>query len=696
MPAGPYSITKFQEKGTTVFKPNPYFYGPKSNAEAVAMTYYTNSTSMIADLQAGNIDFADQVPYNAISSLKSDSRFDVQSVPSSEVTNITINSNPLKPKNRELLDPKVREALEYATDRNSIVKVIYAGHARPWANMLSLQSGAFWLNPAIKPLPFDIAKANQILDSLGYKRGAPDGIRVVPATTGKYAQPAHKMEYDVIVPDSLDFNGDRQFQIIANDWEKIGIKLHEVAGGDSGQAYGLETAGKYTKFDFATWDWAEYVDPDAQLSYMTRDQWYSWSDTGYNNPLFNKQYLQQATLIDPKQRQALVWKMEAEVAHDRPYIQLVDEDTRHRQRQGVDGLLPRPERLLQVLLHEPAQDRMTPLSRTRHEGADDVRGMDYVVKRTAFAIVTVFVAITLNFILFRALPGNAVTGLRCGHCTKQFRESLVKQYGLDKSKWQQYVIYIERLAHGDLGTSSADNRPVWDDIKAAAREHAADGRRRDGDLDRDRHHLGGGGRLAARHGRRLGQPVDGARLLRDADPVDRPAGDLLHRDPARACPRAGSRRTRSGSCRRRRPGRCVSDRISHLFLPALTLGIGLYGEYSLVVRSSMLETLGEDYVLTARAKGLRNWAIVWKHALRNAMLPLVTLIALSLGSIVAGAIVVEDVFSYPGIGLATIDAINHRDYPVLQGIFLLLTLSVIFANFVADLIYFKLDPRVTT
>jgi peptide/nickel transport system substrate-binding protein len=322
---GAYSITKFQEKGTTVYKPNPFFYGPKSNAEAVAMTYYTNSTSMIADLQAGNIDFADQVPFSAIASLKSDSRFVLQSVPGDEVTNITLNTNPLKPKNRELLDPKLREALEYATDRNSIVKVIFAGHARPWANLLSLQSGKFWLNPAIKPLPFDIGKANAILDSLGYKKGS-DGIRVVPATTGTYAQPAHKMDYTVMVPDGLDFNGDRQFQIIANDWKQIGIQLHEQAGGDSGQAYGIETAGKYTKFDFATWDWAEYIDPDSQLSYMTRAQWYSWSDTGYNNPLFNKQYLQQATLIDPKARQALVWKMEAEVEHDRPYIQLVDED----------------------------------------------------------------------------------------------------------------------------------------------------------------------------------------------------------------------------------------------------------------------------------------------------------------------------------------------------------------------------------
>jgi peptide/nickel transport system substrate-binding protein len=322
---GAYSITKFQEKGTTVYKPNPYFYGPKSNADAVAMTYYTNSTSMIADLQAGNIDFADQVPFSAIASLKADGRFPLQSVPGDEVTNITLNTNPLKPRNRELLNPKLREALEYATDRNSIVKVIFAGHARPWANLLSLQSGKFWLNPAIKPLPFDIGKANAILDSLGYTKGS-DGIRVVPATTGKYPQPAHKMDYTVMVPDGLDFNGDRQFQIIANDWKQIGIQLHEQAGGDSGQAYGIETAGKYTKFDFATWDWAEYIDPDAQLSYMTRAQWYSWSDTGYNNPLFNKQYLQQATLIDPKARQALVWKMEAEVEHDRPYIQLVDED----------------------------------------------------------------------------------------------------------------------------------------------------------------------------------------------------------------------------------------------------------------------------------------------------------------------------------------------------------------------------------
>jgi peptide/nickel transport system permease protein len=132
-----------------------------------------------------------------------------------------------------------------------------------------------------------------------------------------------------------------------------------------------------------------------------------------------------------------------------------------------------------------------------------------------------------------------------------------------------------------------------------------------------------------------------------------------------------------------------------MILPALTLGLVLYGEYALVVRSAMLETLGEDYVLTARAKGLTNWATVWRHGLRNALLPIVTLVALSLGFIIGGFITVEYVFSYPGIGLQIVEAIDQRDFPILQGAFLLLALSVILLNLLADLLYFKLDPRIT-
>jgi peptide/nickel transport system substrate-binding protein len=323
---GAYQVTKYEEKGTTVFKPNPYFYGPKSHAQAVVMQYYTNSTSMIADLRAGTIDFVDQVPFDAANAVKQSGQFHVQVSPGSEVTNVTFNSNPAKPKNRELLNPKVKEALEYATDRKAIVATVFQGYAFPWANLIGKQSESQgFVNPAVKPLPFDIAKANQILDSLGLKKGS-DGIRVVPATTGKYAQPEHKMSYQMMVPTTLDFSGQREFQIIASDWKKVGVNITFFSGGDSSQAYAIETAGNYTKFDMALWDWGQYIDPDFLLSVLTRGQWFSWSDTGYNNPAYDKEYERQGTLTDPAQRKALIWKMEKQISDVRPYIQLVHEE----------------------------------------------------------------------------------------------------------------------------------------------------------------------------------------------------------------------------------------------------------------------------------------------------------------------------------------------------------------------------------
>ncbi|MGZ4480980.1 MAG: ABC transporter permease [Gaiellales bacterium] len=321
--------------------------------------------------------------------------------------------------------------------------------------------------------------------------------------------------------------------------------------------------------------------------------------------------------------------------------------------------------------------------------------MDYVLKRTGFALVTLVVTITLNFFLFRVVPGDAVSGLKCQACTPQFKAAVRSRYGLDKPKWQQYVIYVERLAHGDLGTSVYDNQSVWTDIR--------------GPLLKTLPMILVGTLISIVLGViagvvsawRRGTITDKVSLWTSLAFYAMPTQwigllVIFYVATAVGLPLAGIQSPDLGVLTPASTWDVILDRTRHLILPAVTLGIGLYGEYALVVRSSMLETLGEDYVLTARAKGLRNWSIVWRHGLRNAMLPLVTLIALSLGTIVAGAIVVEDVFSYPGIGLATIDAIGHRDWAVLQGIFLLLTVSVIVANLLADLLYFKLDPRVTT
>ena len=132
----------------------------------------------------------------------------------------------------------------------------------------------------------------------------------------------------------------------------------------------------------------------------------------------------------------------------------------------------------------------------------------------------------------------------------------------------------------------------------------------------------------------------------------------------------------------------------HLLLPTLTLALALLGEYMLIMRSSVLDVFGEDYILTARAKGLSTYRIIRHHALRNAMLPMVTLIALTLGFTVGGAIQVEAVFSWPGLGALTVDAVEDRDYAVLQGAFLLLAVAVVIANLGAELVYGWLDPRV--
>jgi ABC-type dipeptide/oligopeptide/nickel transport system permease component len=319
-----------------------------------------------------------------------------------------------------------------------------------------------------------------------------------------------------------------------------------------------------------------------------------------------------------------------------------------------------------------------------------VRGTDYVLKRVGFAIVTVFVAVTINFVLFRLAPGTAVSNLsRVPHATQQLRHALEVQFGLDKSKWQQYVIYLKQLAHGNLGISYANEQPVSTNLRIA--------------LINTLPMVTLGTVFAIVFGTftgviaawRRGTKTEGLTVFSALGFYAMPTqwlGLMLIILFAGLLPTGGM----TNEFLLNPPfWTHVRDLASHILLPALTLGLVLYGEYTLIVRSAMLETLGEDYILTARAKGLKPRTIVRKHALRNALLPITTLIALSLGYIVAGAILIEIVFSWPGIGRAVYQAVLQRDYPMLQGAFLVLTLSVIFFNLVADLLYFRLDPRIT-
>ena len=138
----------------------------------------------------------------------------------------------------------------------------------------------------------------------------------------------------------------------------------------------------------------------------------------------------------------------------------------------------------------------------------------------------------------------------------------------------------------------------------------------------------------------------------------------------------------------------VIDVAKHLVLPVITMSILLIGEYALTMRNTLIDVLSEDYITTARAKGFREKTVLKKHALPNAMLPMITIIAINLGLVVAGAVQIETIFSWPGLGNLMYEALAARDYPLLQGIFLLVTVCVIIANLLTDLIYDRIDPRV--
>lgn len=136
------------------------------------------------------------------------------------------------------------------------------------------------------------------------------------------------------------------------------------------------------------------------------------------------------------------------------------------------------------------------------------------------------------------------------------------------------------------------------------------------------------------------------------------------------------------------------DSLASLVLPALTLGTAMAAILSRMVRASLLEVLGEDYIRTARAKGMSERIVLVHHAMRNAMLPVITLLGLQLGTLLGGAVITEIVFSWPGVGQLTIDAINRRDYPVVQACVLLISLSYVVINTLTDLVYAWLDPRI--
>ncbi|TDV43657.1 ABC transporter permease [Actinophytocola oryzae] len=336
-------------------------------------------------------------------------------------------------------------------------------------------------------------------------------------------------------------------------------------------------------------------------------------------------------------------------------------------------------------------DILVPTEEALAEAPPPTRGggaLRYVLTKIGGALVSFGLVIVLGFLLFRALPGDPVQTMTRGRpATPQMMAELEHRLGLDQPLWKQFLNYLGDLFHGDMGASYFYNVPVlqkigerlWPTVLLVGVStliSVALG-------------LWLGTRSGWRRGSRFDRISTGVALTLWSTPTFW-LGLLLMAATTGLFPTAGLVNSDT-------PPDFFSQAIDiahHMVLPTITMVAVTYAQYQLVMRSSLIEESGADYLTTARAKGLRDDVVRRRHAVPNALLPTVTLVFLHLGMVIAGAISVETVFSWPGLGLLTYDALKAGDLPLLQGTFIVLAGAVIFMNMLADLLYRVLDPRV--
>jgi peptide/nickel transport system permease protein len=302
--------------------------------------------------------------------------------------------------------------------------------------------------------------------------------------------------------------------------------------------------------------------------------------------------------------------------------------------------------------------------------------MPSYLSRIGSAFLVVLGVCTMVFLLIHLVPGDPVEAMLGESARPADRVALRADLGLDRPLGQQYLSYLSGLVRLDLGVSFQDRRPVSEllaeripptlELAAAALMLAL------------LLAVPLGVMAARHHGGWLDSGAMGFSLLGISIPNFwlGPILILIFSLWLGWTPVSG--REGAGS----------------LVLPAVTLGTGLAAILARMVRSSVLEVLGEDYVRTARAKGLSETAVLWRHALRSAWLPVLTLVGLQLGGLLGGAVITETVFAWPGVGSLMVEGIQSRDYPVVQACVLLISLAYVLVNTLTDLIYALVDPRI--
>lgn len=318
----------------------------------------------------------------------------------------------------------------------------------------------------------------------------------------------------------------------------------------------------------------------------------------------------------------------------------------------------------------------------------------FIIRRTLQTVVVFFIIASLLFLLFRLAPGDPTLVYLSPTFSEEMRLEIMRQFGLDQPLYMQYLVYMKNLFRGELGQSFHFSRSVASVIQEKLANTII--------LMLSAIFLAycigitAGACLAWQRGKRIETVGISLALITRAAPAFWTGMIALAIFSFQLgwFPGSGMRS----------PGTDYTvgwwiflswDFMHHLILPATVLGIYFCGLPLLIMRSSMLEVMGEDFIDYCRIKGLKERVIMFKHAARNALLPVITALALAVGFAVGGSVVIETVFSWPGIGRMLVQAVQSSDYPVAQGGFLVMATIVVLMNFVADLLYGILDPRIS-
>ena len=305
------------------------------------------------------------------------------------------------------------------------------------------------------------------------------------------------------------------------------------------------------------------------------------------------------------------------------------------------------------------------------------RGMrGYIQRRLLLLVPVVWGVVTVVFSFIHLVPGDPILAMVGERAQPADIAKLREQLGLNDPLHLQYFRYLSRLVRGDLGVSLHTGKPV---IKTIIQRYPATIKLALASLLLALIISIPLGVVSATH---RNSTVDHLSMVSALLGISMPnfwLGPLLiilFSIKLNLLPVSGS------------------EGWSHLILPAITLGTAMTALLTRMVRSTMLEELGQDYIRTARAKGLPERVVIYKHALKNALIPVVTIVGLQFGTLLTGAIITETIFAWPGLGRLTIQAISQRDYPLVQGCILMISLTYILVNLATDLIYTILDPRI--